>query len=318
MVSCALATKAQINAAAEAIQQGRLVAFGTETVYGLGGDATNSQAVAAIYAAKNRPAFNPLISHIETTSKAFEYGHPNLIAQQLADAYWPGPMTLIMNKITHDDGRPNICDLATAGLDSIALRVPAKDAARQFLHECGCPVAAPSANRSGRISPTRAGHVMEELGDITSIALILDMGPAEDGVESTVIDTRGDVPVILRPGSITPTMVETATGFCPEAAGKEIISPGQLESHYAPSKPVALNVTIPSSGDIMIGFGENAGILNLSASGDLVEAAANLYHMLRQADLMDGDRIAVAPIPNETLGIAINDRLNRAAADRPR
>ncbi|MCE2517140.1 MAG: threonylcarbamoyl-AMP synthase [Alphaproteobacteria bacterium] len=317
MINATPARPAQITAAADAIRQGQLVAFGTETVYGLGGDATNPDAVARIYAAKGRPAFNPLISHIETTSRAFDFGLPTLIGQQLADAFWPGPMTLILNRIMAPNHGPAVCDLATAGLDSIALRVPAKAQARQFLAECGCPVAAPSANRSGRISPTRATHVMEELGGARELAMILDMGPAEDGVESTVIDARGEVPLVLRPGSITPNMIEMATGFAPQAPGQGIISPGQMESHYAPSKPVALNITTPQASDVMIGFGPINGDVNLSPAADLVEAAANLYHMMRQADMMAGKRIAIAPVPEDGLGIAINDRLRRAAADRP-
>lgn len=317
MVKLHLATRVNIEEAAAAIKQGKLVAFGTETVYGLGGDATNSDAVAKIYAAKGRPSFNPLISHVESTNRAFEYGQPTLIAQQLADSFWPGPMTLILDRMPQDAETHYVCDLATAGLDSIALRVPAKDAARQFLIAADVPIAAPSANRSGRISPSRAEHVLDELEDADDLASILDMGPAENGLESTVIDARGDVPIILRPGAITPNMIKAVTGVSPSAAGDKIISPGQLESHYAPDTAVALDVTAPAHNDVMIGFGKMTCDFNLSLEGDLVEAAANLYHMLRQADAANAARIAIAPIPQEGLGIAINDRLRRAAADRP-
>jgi L-threonylcarbamoyladenylate synthase len=319
MIKPCPATADQIRAAAQAIREGNLVAFGTETVYGLGGDATNSTAVAKIYAAKNRPAFNPLISHVATPSRAFEFGRENPMARQLAEAFWPGPMTLILERNdNHVDTK--VCDLAMAGLDSIALRVPAKAEAQEFLIESGCPVAAPSANKSGRISPTRADHVMEELGDVADLAFILDMGPAENGLESTVIDARGDIPVILRPGAITPAMIKTATDSTPEFPQKpsktdhgDIISPGQLSRHYAPTKPVILNSTDIHPGDIQIGFGTHDGDFNLSTSGNLTEAAANLYHIMRKADMMEGVRIIIAPIPEESLGIAINDRLRRAA-----
>ena len=313
-ISDAPSSDAPIKDAVAAIRSGQLVAFGTETVYGLGGDATNAEAVAKIFAAKGRPSFNPLISHIDSTCHAFDLAEATLMAQQLADDYWPGPMTLILNK------RADclVADLATAGLDTIALRVPMKPEARQFLHEAGCPIAAPSANRSGRISPTKASHVEEELGDCADLAMILDMGMAEDGIESTVIDARGDTPVILRPGSITATMIGCSTGLMPTAPGKDIISPGQLASHYAPSKPVALNISAQNADDIMIGFGQiqDQAALNLSADGDLTEAAANLYDMMRRADAMAGRRIVVAPIPQDGLGVAILDRLQRAAADR--
>ena len=308
------ATSDAISAAAEAVKNGQLVAFGTETVYGLGGDATNPDAVARIFAAKGRPSFNPLISHIDSTCHAFDLGDASLMAQQLADDFWPGPMTLILNKRI---GCP-VADLATAGLDTIALRVPMKDQARDFLRQAGCPIAAPSANRSGRISPTKAEHVYEELSGCADLAMILDTGMSDHGLESTVIDARGDAPVILRPGAITATMIGCSTGVMPVAAGKGIISPGQLASHYAPSKPVRLNAERPFAGDVMIGFGPIDGHpdLNLSPAGDLTEAAANLYDMLRRADALDGTGIAIAPIPQDGLGLAIQDRLNRAAADR--
>ena len=319
----------QIAKAVDAIQHGQLVAFGTETVYGLGGDATNEDAVAKIFAAKGRPSFNPLISHIDSTCHAFDLAEATLMAQQLADDYWPGPMTLILDK------RPDcsVVDLATAGLDTIALRVPMKPEARQFLTAVQCPIAAPSANRSGRISPTKASHVFEELGGQSELAMILDTGMADDGLESTVIDARGEAPIILRPGSITATMIFCSTGIMPitlqekaDDQNSHVISPGQLASHYAPSKPVALNILTPERGDIMVGFGEiqDDPMLNLSPQGDLKEAASNLYDMMRQADQRKGQRIVFAPIPNGgsdggshgDIGVAILDRLQRAAADR--
>ena len=301
---------------ADAIRDGQLVAFGTETVYGLGGNALDDHAVARIFEAKGRPSFNPLISHVPDLETAFSYGVETALARTLAELYWPGPMTLILQK---PEDSP-VSDLATAGLDSIALRVPAKPQARAFLKACDVPVAAPSANRSGRISPTEAQHVAEELGFAQSpsgsLAMILDFGPSEDGLESTVIDARHDDIIILRPGSITREML-SASGMVAEMGGeKGIISPGQLESHYAPSKPVALNITTPDAGDIHIGFGADEGQFNLSPHGNLTEAAANLYQLLRRADHQDGTRITIAPIPHEGLGHAINDRLGRAAASR--
>ena len=305
-------TKDDIDAAAKAIKAGQLVAFGTETVYGLGGNACDDHAVARIFAAKGRPSFNPLISHVPDVDTAFQYGLETPLARKLADQFWPGPMTLIMAK----PDQSSVSDLATAGLDSIAIRVPAKPHARAFLASCGCPVAAPSANRSGRISPTLASHVAEELGQADELAFILEFGAAEDGLESTVIDARGDQAIILRPGSITQDMLAEITSVVTMGKDSGIISPGQLESHYAPEKPVILNVTSPEDADIHIGFGDSDSHLSLSPKGDLTEAAANLYHCLREADKHDGKRISIAPIPHQGLGVAINDRLTRAAAAR--
>ena len=305
---------ANIQKAADAIKAGQLVAFGTETVYGLGGNACDNHAVAQIFAAKGRPAFNPLISHVADVETAFQYGTPTALAETLAALFWPGPMTLIMTKPSPSP----IADLTTAGLDSIAIRVPAKEDAREFLSACATPIAAPSANRSGRISPTTAGHVADELGDVASLAMILDFGPATAGLESTVIDVRGTDPVILRPGSITDEML-VHHNLTPRTGRDEgIISPGQLASHYAPDKPVALNITTPEDGDIYIAFGNTAhdSAFNLSPDGDLTMAAANLYQMMRQADNQHGNRISIAPIPDQGLGRAINDRLMRSAADR--
>lgn len=302
-----------ISHAVSAITEGRLVAFGTETVYGLGGNACDDHAVARIFAAKGRPSFNPLISHVADIDTAFHYGTPTPLAQELARLFWPGPMTLIMTKPANSP----VSDLATAGLDSIALRVPANQQARHFLNACATPLAAPSANRSGRISPTKAIHVDEELGTCQDLAAILDFGAATAGLESTVIDARGGHPVILRPGSIT-TQHLTDHDLSPQLGRDEgIISPGQMDSHYAPEKQVMLNITAPKTNDIHIAFGaDDAGLshFNLSKSADPVEAAANLYHTLRMADKHDGDRITIAPIPDQGLGHAINDRLRRAAA----
>ena len=310
--------QAAITEAASLIRDGRLVAFGTETVYGLGGNALDGQAVARIFAAKSRPGFNPLISHVADSKTVFETGKETPLARILADHFWPGPMTLVL------DQQPDcpISTLATSGLDSVALRVPANTHARAFLAEAGVPVAAPSANRSGRISPTRAGHVLEELGGNADLAMILDCGAAEGGLESTVIDARGAVPVILRPGSITDTMIEDATGIIPGNPSVKdshgIISPGQMESHYAPATPLMLNQNDAGEDTVWIGFGDADAPLcrhafNLSPRGDLIEAAASLYDLLRQADRIGAVAIAVAPVPHGGIGTAINDRLNRAA-----
>jgi L-threonylcarbamoyladenylate synthase len=312
MVNPIVPDAAALRKAADAISSGRLVAFGTETVYGLGANALDDQAVARVFAAKGRPAFNPLISHVPDIETAFAYGTKTPLARLLAEQFWPGPMTLIMARPA---GSP-VSELTTAGLDSIAIRVPAMAAARQFLAACGVPVAAPSANRSGRISPTLAAHVTEELGGIEDLGMILDFGPAEEGLESTVIDARGQDIIILRPGSVTEEMLAPLAPVVEMGAERGIVSPGQMENHYAPEKPVVLNITAPLSDDIYIGFGDNGGRFNLSVKADMIEAAANLYDLLRQADKAEGGRITIAPIPEEGLGRAINDRLSRAAASR--
>jgi len=298
------------------LRSGQLVAFGTETVYGLGGNATDGEAVARIFRAKGRPAFNPLISHLPTVEAAFELSKPTPLAETLAAAFWPGPMTLVLDQRV---GCP-VSTLATSGLDSIALRVPGTEEARAFLHEAAMPVAAPSANRSGRISPTRALHVADDLGQVPELALILDTGACIEGLESTVIDARSERPVILRPGSVTAEMIEDATGLEITAPGGDILSPGQLASHYAPRTPVALNQLEPKESDAWIGFGaiQTRGaraMFSFSETGDLIEAASRLYDILRQADAAGAERIAIAPIPYGGIGTAINDRLSRAAAD---
>jgi len=319
MARISRASTLSIAEAADHIRASRLVAFGTETVYGLGGNAVDGEAVARIFKAKGRPSFNPLISHLPSTDAAFSLGQPTKLAATLAEAFWPGPMTLVL---AQRDGCP-VSSLATSGLDSLALRVPAAELARAFLAAAAVPVAAPSANISGRISPTRARHVADDLGDAPDLALILDTGPCMEGLESTVIDARRDRPVILRPGSITAAMIEAATGLPIAASGTDILSPGQLASHYAPRSPVVINCTAPQETDAWIGFGQSVAgkvqaAFSLSETGNMVEAAARLYDVLRQADETGAVRIAVAPIPTDGIGLAINDRLARAAADTTR
>ena len=326
MVATRKADSAAISEAAGLIRAGGLVAFGTETVYGLGGDATNGEAVARIFAAKGRPAFNPLICHLPDAESALRLGKPTRLAEDLAQSFWPGPVTLVLDRA---DSCP-VDELATSGLASIALRVPAAAPARELLTEASVPVAAPSANRSGRISPTRAGHVEEELGGSEHLALILDCGPSEGGLESTVIDARGEAPAVLRPGTVTAAMIRDEAGVeatvpGPGTAGEggggdpEMpVSPGQLESHYAPATPLLLDRNEAGKDGVWIGFGPAPAspcrkAFNLSARGDLIEAAANLYAVMREADAVGAVSISVAPIPHEGLGAAINDRLARAA-----
>ncbi len=320
--SCLAISGESVARAAGILTRGGLIAFPTETVYGLGGDARNADAVAAIFAAKDRPSFNPLISHVASAQAAFELGTATPLAACLADAFWPGPMTLILTR------RPDcpIALLTSAGLDKIALRVPAHAEARHLLEAFGGPVAAPSANPSGRISPTRAEHVLAGLGG--RIELVLDGGPCESGLESTVIDCTGDTAHILRPGGITreavaATLAARGMTLATESSPTDEdapASPGQLASHYAPLAPVRLNVTAPEPGMELIGFGETGGAgeleLNLSPAGDLQDAAANLFQMMHAADAAGAAVIGVAPVPDRGLGEAVNDRLRRAAAPR--
>ena len=301
--------------AASLLKDNLLVAFPTETVYGLGGNALSDHAVAAIYEAKGRPQFNPLIVHVASLAEAERYAAFNDKAKKLAVIFWPGPLTLVLP-------RNQYCALSllvSAGLDTVALRVPAHPLAQALLKSSGLPIAAPSANRSGRVSPTAAGHVHEELGD--RVAMILDGGACDIGIESTVIDMTEETPVILRPGSITLDQLKSAIGSVQTAkAGKGILkSPGMLERHYAPNKPLRLNAEGVRPGEALLAFGScvipaEAGIQNLSPAGDLREAAANLFKMLRALDGTSAGGIAVMPIPHEGLGVAINDRLTRAAA----
>lgn len=299
--------------AARLLRAGALVAFPTETVYGLGADATDEAAVARIFAAKDRPRFNPLISHVPSTAAAFALGQETDAAERLAAAHWPGPLTLVLRR------RPGcpIAWLTSAGLETIALRVPGSAAARALLAEVDRPVAAPSANRSGRVSPTTAGHVAEELGD--RVALILDGGPCPVGLESTVVDLSGDRPRLLRPGAVTREQIETLLGPIEVAAeGDAITAPGMLASHYAPRAAVRLDATDRRSGEAFLDFGASRtdADADLSPGGDLLEAAARLFAALRALDRPGVATIAVAPIPPGGLGAAINDRLRRAAAPR--
>lgn len=306
--------------AAEALRGGALVSFPTETVYGLGGDATNDRAVAAIYAAKDRPNFNPLIVHVPSLAAATSLGVFNDSAVALAQTFWPGPLTLVVK-------RQPLCPLSllvSAGMDSIALRVPAHPVARVLLTACGLPLAGPSANPSGRISPTTAAHVEEGLGD--KVAMILDGGPCRIGVESTVLSLLDEKPTLLRPGGISPEEIATVIGRPIDIATAigdaetGLHGPGRLLSHYAPDRPVRLNALGTARGEALLAFGPHvpaaAVMLNLSECGDLNEAAANLFAMLRLLDRPDVSGIAVMPIPPVGLGIAINDRLTRAAAAR--
>ncbi|RLJ51743.1 translation factor SUA5 [Litoreibacter meonggei] len=300
---------AELAKAAKMLQAGQLVAFPTETVYGLGADARNGGAVAAIYAAKGRPSFNPLIVHVATMEQAEALAHFDHDARALAHAFWPGPLSLVLPL---KDGH-GLSSLVTAGLDTVAIRMPAQPLAGDLLALADCPVAAPSANPSGQISPTTAAHVLAGLSG--RIDAVLDDGPCEVGVESTIVATA---PVrLLRPGGLPVEALEAALGRPLEQDLNPDMpsAPGQLTSHYAPSARVRLNQL---EGALMLGFGPIDGTLNLSPSGDLHEAAANLFAMLRQMDelVSDGNTINIAPIPMIGLGLAINDRLTRAAAPR--
>ena len=288
-----------IAEAARLILAGEPVAVATETVYGLAADATNPAAVARIYDAKGRPSFNPLIVHVPDVAAAERIGEFGSEARGLAGAHWPGPLTLVVP--LRADAR--IASLATAGLATVGLRVPAHPAMQALLRATDRPLAAPSANASGRISPTRAEHVLRSLDG--RIPLVIDAGVTQRGLESTVIAATGGALRLLRPGPIN-IAAESATGGSVE-------SPGQLASHYAPSKPLRLDATEAAGDEFLIGFGEIQGEATLSASGDLVEAAARLFELLHAADESPKPRLAVAPIPDGGLGAAINDRLRRAA-----
>lgn len=308
--------------AAALLRAGRLVAFPTETVYGLGADATDPAAVAGIFAAKERPRFNPLISHVADADAALAEGAFDALALRLAEAFWPGPLTLVVP--AHPNTR--VSDLARAGLSSVALRVPAHPAARALLADVGRPVAAPSANRSGRVSPTRADHVIEDLEG--RIAAVLDGGDTPVGVESTVVACLGGVPRLLRPGGITRAALREVLGLDPAAAeaadADRPAGPGMLASHYAPRARVRLDAVQVEPGEAVLLFGEGRPVgladaraaLNLSPAGDVAEAAARLFGALRTLDASGAATIAVVPIPADGLGEAIRDRLARAAAPR--
>ena len=302
-----------LTQAADLLRQGLLVAFPTETVYGLGGDACRDDAVAGIYAAKRRPSFNPLIVHVSSLAEARRFAVFDAVADALAAAFWPGPLTLVLPL---RDGH-GLSPLVTAGLPTVALRVPAHPVAQALLAAFGGPLAAPSANPSGRVSPTRAAHVLEGLGG--RIAAVVDGGACAVGVESTIVGLGIGEVRLLRPGGIAVEVIEAVLGksLVMLTDPARPLAPGQLASHYAPAAALRLGVTRPEPGEVWIGFG-TGGDLNLSPTGDLAEAAAGLFHALREADRMagPGGRIAVAPVPETGLGRAINDRLRRAAAPR--
>ena len=311
-----------IARAASLLREGKLVAFPTETVYGLGADARQGEAVAGIYEAKGRPSFNPLIAHVPDLAHAEEIGVFNDAARRLAERFWPGPLTLVV-PLKSEAG---ISELATAGLPSIALRVPSHPVAREILALTKTPIVAPSANRSGRVSPTEAEHVWADLNG--RIDAVVEGWSTPVGVESTIVSCLGERPTLLRPGGVTRTELEAALGETladGDVHAHQPISPGLLESHYAPQARVRLNATHIEAGEAALLFGaqDPEGLeqakaqLNLSFRGDLREAAANLFSMLRRLDVQGVRTIAVAPIPNEGLGEAILDRLQRAAAPRP-
>jgi L-threonylcarbamoyladenylate synthase len=298
--------RGEIEQAAQALRAGKLVILPTETVYGLAGSAADPAAVAAIFEAKGRPRFNPLISHVADLAAAEAIALFDERARRLAQAFWPGPLTLVLPI------RPDtpVSDLARAGLETVAVRVPAHPLARRLLAAFGGPVVAPSANRSGRPSPTRFADAVEETGP--SAAAALDGGPCEVGLESTVVALL-DQPRLLRPGAVTRDEIEALVGPLAEAEADAKRSPGRLARHYSPKAPVRLNVTAPEQGEAYLAFGPGDHRWNLSPTGDLREAAARLFAYLREADRTDPAAIAVAPIPDEGLGEAINDRLKRAA-----
>lgn len=315
---------AAVAAAARALSEGGLVAFPTETVYGLGADATNPAAIARLYQAKGRPAFNPLIAHVGDIKAARQIARFDAAATALAEAFWPGPLTLVLPKA---DGCA-VADLATAGLDTVAVRIPALAIARDILSAFGGPVVAPSANISGHVSPTTAAHVHSDLSG--RIDLIVDGGAVEVGVESTIVGCF-DAPMLLRPGGLPRAEIERVLGRSlqqppaeTERDSSQPLAPGMLASHYAPRARVRLNAVSLAPGEALLAFGLGAisgidaatAVMNLSERGDLDEAAANLFGFLRALDARGVQSIAVMPIPDEGLGEAINDRLRRAAVGR--
>ena len=312
------ADDAAIRDAADLLRAGKLVAFPTETVYGLGADATNGRAVASIFEAKGRPKFNPLIVHVEDLTAAERIAEFDDRARTLGLAFWPGPLALVLRR------RPEsgISDLVTAGLETVAVRVPDHAIAQSLLKAVGRPLAAPSANRSGHVSPTCAEHVASDFGD--TIAMILDGGPCKRGLESTVIDATAKILTLLRPGALAAAEIERRLSLSLDRAldvGARPTSPGQLASHYAPNARLRLNAIDLRPGEALLAFGPNAPaakgpIINLSPAGDLIEAAANLFAGLRSLDATGTPAIAVMPIPSQGLGEAINDSLRRAAAPR--
>ncbi len=294
-----------IAAAVSALEGGKLVILPTETVYGLAADASDPLAVAAIFEAKGRPRFNPLIAHVADLDQAERLAVFDVRARKLVAAFWPGPLTLVL-PIRDTEA---VCDLARAGLDTVAVRAPAHPLSHAVIAAFGKPVVAPSANRSGRPSPTTFTDAVEETGPFAATAL--DGGPCEVGLESTVVALI-DQPRLLRPGAVTRDQIEAVIGPLAEAEADAKRSPGRLALHYAPDAPVRLNAAAPRDGEAFLAFGQ-PGTFSLSPIGDLREAAANLFRMLREADRTKPTGIAVAPIPAEGLGEAINDRLKRAA-----
>ena len=304
-----IASSPEIERAVAALRAGGLVILPTETVYGLAADAADPRAVAAVYAAKGRPSFNPLIAHVADAATARRIATFDDRAERLAQAFWPGPLTLVLP--IADEAA--VCDLARAGLDTVAVRAPAHPLAHALLEAFGGPLVAPSANRSGRPSPTTFTDALEETGQAAAAAL--DGGPCRIGLESTVVALL-DAPRLLRPGAVTRAQIEALIGPLSEAEADAKRSPGRLTRHYAPNLPLRLNATEARRDEVWLGFGRwgGAGGFNLSAAGDLTEAAANLFAYLRAADRAEGaSGIAVAPIPDTGLGEAINDRLRRAA-----
>ena len=293
-------TAEAVAEAARLILAGEPVAVPTETVYGLAADATNAEAVARIYQAKGRPSFNPLIVHVPDLAAAEKIGEFGPQARDLAERHWPGPLTLVV-PLREGTG---IASIVTAGLPTIGLRAPSHPAMQALVRAVGRPLAAPSANASGAISPTRAEHVLKSLGG--RIPLIIDGGATERGLESTIVAATDGGLRLLRPG---PIQIDAE-----RASGDKIEAPGQLASHYAPSKPLRLDARVAATDEYLIGFADVAGDQSLSPEGDLIEAAARLFDLLHQAEASAKTRIAVAPIPDAGLGTAINDRLRRAAA----
>lgn len=316
MTRIAAISDESIAKAAGLIRKGRLVAFPTETVYGLGANALDGRAVARIFEAKGRPRFNPLIVHVANVAAAARLGVFNEDAQALAQGFWPGPLTLVVPRLAS----AGLSDLTSAGLPTVALRVPVNDAARALLQAAGVPVAAPSANISGRVSATAAAHVADDFGG--KVDMILDGGPCASGIESTIIGFGEAGPVLLRAGAVPRAAVEELLGNWLIAPDKRQNpqAPGMLASHYAPKARIRLSATEPRPGEAFLAFGKapaSSDSLNLSPSGDLREAAANLFAHLRTLDASGAETIAIMPIPEDGLGEAINDRLRRAAAPRP-
>ncbi len=315
-------TIANINLATKYLLQGKLVSFPTETVYGLGADATNDSAVASIFAAKRRPEFNPLIIHLSSLAEAEKYVEFDMVSRRLAAAFWPGPLTLVVKKKANS----LLSGLVSAGLDTVAVRVPHHPVVSELLKHFKYPVAAPSANISGKLTPTRPEHVAEELS--AHVAMILDGPPCQKGIESTIAQVAGSEIRLLRPGSITRREIAELTGLRvttgendPAPAYQTPTAPGQLKSHYAPDTPLRLNAKTIYPGEALLAFGslypKDAQILrNLSPRGSLVEAASNLFSMLHDLDQAGCRTIAVSPIPAKGIGIAINDRLDRAATEK--